>query len=209
MRRITLFYLFILGASSILFSSFFSSSTFALSDLSFSDCSVSPYCSLQLSPNRYDLYQTGYHYLLITSSSPSPVTSYTSSINFNLCASVDSCTTSYNFSIPAYFSSAFLALPEGFYNRISVNRNSSFTFVFTDSNPFSSSSGSITLTQNGTFDVSSYAQAVVDVPPVYGDYHDDLISINNSILICGAVLLVLYFFYTIYRMIIKSTGGWS
>ena len=66
-------------------------------------------------------------------------------------------------------------------------------------------SGSITLTQNGTFDVSSYSEAVVDVPAVPGDYHDDLTSINNSILIVAAVALVLYFFYCIYRMIMRST----
>lgn len=88
---------------------------------------------------------------------------------------------------------------------------SGVTFVLSDSFPsFSSApSGSLNITENGTYDVSSYAEAVVDVPAsvIQGDYHDDLTSINQSILICGAVLLVLYFFYCIYRMIIKSTGG--
>ena len=71
------------------------------------------------------------------------------------------------------------------------------------------SSGSLSISENGTYDVTNYAEAVVDVPVqvIQGDYHDDLTSINQSILICGAVLLVLYFFYCIYRMIIKSTGG--
>lgn len=66
-----------------------------------------------------------------------------------------------------------------------------------------SPSGSINITENGTYDVTNYSEAIVDIPPIYGDYHNDLISINNSILICGAILLVLYFFYCIYRMIIK------
>ena len=71
-----------------------------------------------------------------------------------------------------------------------------------------SPSGDISITSNGTYDVSSYATATVDVPAevIQGDYHDDLISINNSILVCGAILLVLYFFYCIYRLIIKNSG---
>ena len=70
-------------------------------------------------------------------------------------------------------------------------------------------SGSITLSENGTYDVTSYAEAVVDVPAtvIQGDYHDDLVRIYKAIMTCGAVVLVLYFFYCIYRMIIKSTGG--
>lgn len=77
--------------------------------------------------------------------------------------------------------------------------------TYTLTNSFGvSPSGSISLTENGTYDVSQYAEAVVDVPPevVQGDYHDDLISINNSILIVAAVGLVIYFFYAIYRMIL-------
>lgn len=73
----------------------------------------------------------------------------------------------------------------------------------------SSPSGTLNITENGTYDVSTYAEAVVDIPPEiqYGDYHDDLMSIKQSIYTCGAICLVLYFFYCIYRMIIKSTGG--
>lgn len=66
-------------------------------------------------------------------------------------------------------------------------------------------SGSLSITENGTYDVTNYAEVVVDVPEtvIQGDYHDDLVSINNSILICAAVCLVIYFFYCIYRMIIR------
>lgn len=78
----------------------------------------------------------------------------------------------------------------------------SITVDFYSSAP-SGPSGSLTLTENGTYDVTNYAEAVVDVPPVYGDYHDDLVAIKDAIFIGAATLLVIYFFYCIYRLILK------
>lgn len=86
------------------------------------------------------------------------------------------------------------------------------TITFTENSPFVSStpppSGDLSISSNGTYDVSSYATATVDVPAevIQGDYHDDLVNIQKSIIICGAILLVLYFFYCIYRLIIKNSG---
>lgn len=72
----------------------------------------------------------------------------------------------------------------------------------------SSPSGDLSIIENGIYDVTNYATVTVDVPVevIQGDYHDDLVNIQNSIITCGAILLVLYFFYCIYRLIIKNSG---
>lgn len=84
----------------------------------------------------------------------------------------------------------------------------SVTVTLTDTIPFTIPSGSISLTSNGSYDVSQYSTAIVDVPPdiVYGDYHDDLVNIKIGIYVCAGTLLVLYFFYCIYRLIIRNSG---
>lgn len=85
------------------------------------------------------------------------------------------------------------------------------TFILTNSPYGSAPSGSITLTENGTYDVTSYAEAVVDVPAeqLPGDYDDEFNGVITAIYICGASAIMIYFFYIIYGIFIKPTGGYK
>lgn len=84
---------------------------------------------------------------------------------------------------------------------------SGFSIVISDSlSSGITPEGSLEITENGTYDVTSYSEAVVDVSAPPSTYHDDLANINHSITVCAAVVLVLYFFYCIYRLIIKNSG---
>lgn len=81
----------------------------------------------------------------------------------------------------------------------------SFKLTLSENNPFGSTpSGSLSITENGTYDVTNYSEAVVDVPPevVQGDYHDDLVNLKQAIIFVPAVALVIYFFYAIYKMLL-------
>lgn len=117
---------------------------------------------------------------------------------------------------PSSFTFYYVPVFSSFFHRaFSLSSGCEISVLVSENNPFggSSPSGSIELTENGTYDVSQYAEAVVNVPETDcppssggGNYHEDLVAINNSILICAAVCLVIYFFYCIYRMIIKNSG---
>ena len=52
--------------------------------------------------------------------------------------------------------------------------------------------------------VDDVSSVNVENEVIYGDYHDDLVSINNTIMIGCAIPLVIYFFYCIYRMLLKG-----
>ena len=85
-----------------------------------------------------------------------------------------------------------------------LSNDSVISFSFSDSSPFSSPSGSLSITSNGTYDVSNYAEAVVDVPPIPGDYHSDLVSLNNTLVLVPAVALVIFLLYLLNRIFIKG-----
>lgn len=103
------------------------------------------------------------------------------------------------YSVSSWFVSSQSSLPSGWFIKLTFTENYSSSVV---------PSGSLSISENGTYDVTNYASAVVDVPQSSDNlYHDDLQEIKGAIIIGCAVLLVLYFFYCIYRMIIKSTGG--
>ena len=101
-------------------------------------------------------------------------------------------------------------------NNISFSVPFTYSAVISDVNPFVTSdcpplpSGSFSISSNGEYDISDYASVSVDVPQTIGPISDDSISkIIFAIFCIPATILVVYFFYCIYRMIIKSTGGWS
>lgn len=86
-----------------------------------------------------------------------------------------------------------------------------FRFTFTNSLPGNECPepdvpvGSLSIDQNGTYDVTDYSEAVVNVPQVSDTPYDEkLDEIKMAILLVPAVLLLIYFFYCIYRMLIKG-----
>lgn len=153
---------------------------------------------------------SSYHYVLLSD------LNLTGSLVYSLCPYSSSYTIRIVFTINSAFGDNFVFQLNSFdnadrmiYCSASWSSGTSFKLTFSENNPFgSSATGTINISENGEYDVSSFAIANVNVPPesIPGDYHDDLININNSILVCGAILLVIYFFYCIYRMIIRSSG---
>lgn len=178
---------------------FFSDTSFAVSDVSytFDISSIPPWfdlCSLSDSCSSFSYFY----------SEPSNSGNCSNLSYFVIAVDV-------NLPISSCFSSVlFLSSPDHVYLTGGKSGNYSGSVTITLSESFGSlPSGNLDISSNGLFDVSSFATVTVDVPAevVQGDYHDDLSNINNSIIICAGVLLVLYFFYCIYRLIIRNSGA--
>ena len=200
---------------------FITSSSYAVSDLTYTVDSSNYSTSVDICNNASDVVCTPYHYLLLTLDE-STISSYKDirgvAFNFVIGLPGAQCSPSFKF-----FGSYILEPIDSSVNKVRYASASnyisglSFRITLSENNPFSSGitpSGSLSITENGTYDLTNYAEAVVDVPTtgtveIPGDYHNDLVNIRNAIIICSGVVLVLYFFYCIYRLLIKSTGGWG
>ena len=148
---------------------------------------------------------TSYKYLIIQ---PSQVSSSNSGQNLQLVVpSTNNGTTS--FYIPVYkgkywlyeaFSDSFSSDPNDSTKCVQINTDHTakydVTFTLTDSLP-------------GEAQECEECQECQETECPVGEYHEDLTNIYGAIIMCGGVIMVLYFFYCIYRILIKSTGGWS
>lgn len=193
---------------------FVSQNSFAVSDYTFtydsSNSSTSPY----ICGNNSGVDCSDYAYILLQSEDTGIYSSNNSSIAFYMEMNVHSGVVARQYNQFYEMSPRIvITIPANGIRSLQVwtigPLTRTVTITLTESVIPNAPSGSITLTENGTYDVTSYAEAVVDVPEtiVPGDYHDDLTSIRNVIIVCAGVVLVLYFFYCIYGMIIPTTGG--
>lgn len=184
-------------------------SVFFFSDISFAVSDVSYTFDISSIPSFFDLCSlsedscSSFSYFLSEPSNPGNCS--------NASSFFVSGFSSANIPVPSCTSSLlFLSSPDHVYLTGGKNGNYSGSVTITLSETFGSlPTGNFDITENGLFDIASYATVTVDVPAevVQGDYHDDLSNINNSIIICAGVLLVLYFFYCIYRLIIRNSGA--
>lgn len=114
------------------------------------------------------------------------------------------------------FTSSYVALSSDISNilfySISVTSEFSYRLSLSDSLPGSSCpepevpTGNLDIIENGQYDVTNYATATVNVPQESSEtpYDNKFDQIIQAIYVCAGTMLVIYFFYCIYRMIIKG-----
>lgn len=198
---------------SVFFAGFVSSSSYAINDLSVSfntssDLSTTPFIFPDCDRTCYSQYS----YLIINIASSTPI----------------------NFGNPSSFQLGFVHSSDGYYHQYSVTPytytfiyyilsdywgfryggawgNSHYDITFTLSTSLPSSdcpeppSAVLNISSNGSYDVSDYAEAVVNVPQVSDTPYDDkLDKLIVSVYVVAGTMLVIYFFYCIYRLIIKG-----
>lgn len=172
------------------------------------------FCSLFVSPSSYALDDlvipfdstssfpisvcsgascSSYSYFYYTCSSPSYSTYITSGITFTSpSGSLSSTYRSYPIISP-YFS-----LPSGF---------SFYSFSINTTSFLNNSTCTLTLSENppsGSCPECEVCQICPVIPE--NPYDDKFDQIIRAIYVCAGTLLVLYFFYCIYRLIIKNSG---
>lgn len=95
------------------------------------------------------------------------------------------------------------------YRNYSQSNVFSLTLTLTNSLPGSvcpePPTATLNIDSNGTYDVSDYSEAVVNVPQVSETPYDDKLDhLIQAVYVCAGTMLVIYFFYCIYRMLIKG-----
>ena len=145
---------------------------------------------------------SGYNYLLVDLSDR--VSGWVS-----IAYTYNGSTSTFSFPLLSSTSTALIVLNGSLLTDFHYNSGTivgSATFTLSENNPFSNGvipSGTLSLTDNGIYDVSSYEYVDVNVP--VGDYSDEIDEIKHAILIIPAVLIMIYVFYCIYRIIIINT----
>lgn len=186
--------------------------TVSYTNSSFSSNQLVPLCDYTSVP----VSCSGYHYLFVSfSSSPGSSPNPSSSSFLNVFRSSSSTNNNLNLGRCSLVNGLVYKTSCIFYLENSGNYSiSSLSFYFEFSSLSgliidfklseaisSPPSGSLSITENGTFNVSSYeyVDVAVPAPPVTTPYDGKLDAIIQALYTLGAVMLVIYFFFALFR----------